>query len=152
MRFQGRFDYQIKIAPDIVLSEVEIPSMMLQPFLENSIWHGILPTTKHGEITVDIRGEGDTYLVTIDDNGIGVETSMSTKSGNSNGHVSKGMEITQSRIELYKRMTGLGYNIVGPEQITNRSGEILGTRVIIRLPKKSQTAHLENSSFTHVEF
>lgn len=151
MRFQDRFDYTINIASDIELSQVEIPSMMLQPFLENSIWHGILPASKHGEITIDIRGDAESYIIQIDDNGIGVEASMSSKPANGNGHVSKGMEITQGRILLYKKMTGLGYNIEGPFQVTDGAGIIKGTRVLINLPKQGHPSYHENSSPTNVE-
>jgi ligand-binding sensor domain-containing protein len=151
MRFQGRFDYTINIEPDIEMSLVEIPSMMLQPFLENSIWHGILPATKHGEITIDIRGDAQSYRIQIDDNGIGVEASMRAKPSNGNGHISKGMEITQGRILLYKKMTGLGYNIDGPFDVKDSIGATTGTRVIISLPKQVRAEYKENSSLNKVE-
>jgi len=139
MRFQGRFDYKINISVDINTENVEIPAMMLQPFLENSIWHGILPTEKHGQLVVDISAQDQDVQIVITDNGIGVDTSMRNKNGSDNGHISKGMEITQNRIQLYRKMTGLNYRVDGPEEMKNDTDEILGTRVSIKLPMASQT-------------
>lgn len=151
MRFQGRFDYEIKIEAGLDLSDVDIPAMMLQPFLENSIWHGILPAEKHGIISVEISAHADYYRIEINDNGIGVEISRNQKISDNTGHISKGMEITQSRIMLYKRMTGLNYHITGPDQVTSEAGNIIGTRVIIFLPKHTKSEISEISSPVSVE-
>lgn len=137
MRFQGRFDYEISISPDVNVEDITIPAMMLQPFLENSIWHGILPSEKHGELEVYISEMNQGVEIEIKDNGIGVETSKSLKAETENGHISQGMDITQNRIQLYKNMTGLNYEIKGPYEIKNGSPEnILGTVVTIRIPNK----------------
>ncbi len=137
MRFQGRFDYKIQIEPDVETDDVKIPAMMLQPFLENSIWHGILPSDAHGNIEVLISCIDDLVEIKIQDNGIGVETSKSLKNASDNGHISQGMDITQNRIQLYRNMTGLNYEIKGPYELKNGSPEsILGTVVIIHIPNK----------------
>lgn len=137
MRFQGRFDYKIKIEPNVNTDDVKIPAMMLQPFLENSIWHGILPSKSHGEIEVLISSQQNSVEIKIQDNGIGVETSKNLKSTSDSGHISQGMDITQNRIQLYKNMTGLNYEINGPFEIKNGSPDfILGTVVTIQIPNK----------------
>lgn len=136
MRFQGRFDYTIEVDPGLDTDQIEIPSMMLQPFLENSIWHGILPTEEHGEINVRIGKNEAGVTIEIIDNGIGVETSLARKAPESNGHISKGMTITQNRIDLYRKMTGLSYGVSGPEEIKDADGGALGTSVKITVPGK----------------
>ncbi len=151
MRFQDRFDYIIEVGENIDLTMVEIPAMMLQPFLENSIWHGILPTDKRGEITVKISSNGAFYQILIADNGIGIDTSIDNKRTEPGSHISKGMEITQSRILLYKRMTGLNYVIEGPVQMQNAEGEILGTKVLIKLPKRPTAGQPTNISYDLAE-
>ena len=151
MRFQDRFDYEIEVGENIDLTQVEIPAMMLQPFLENSIWHGILPTEKRGEIAVKISSNGAFYQILISDNGIGIDTSLDQKRAEPGSHISKGMEITQSRILLYKRMTGLNYVIEGPVQMHGAQGEILGTRVLIKLPKRPLVGQTTNISYDVVE-
>ncbi len=138
MRFQNRFEYAINIDKAIDPERVEIPAMMLQPFLENSIWHGILPAEKHGVIGINISDFQDEVRIEIVDNGIGIETSLRNKNGSDNNHISKGMEITQSRIQLYRKMTGLNYRVEGPKELADSSGEIMGTTVFIRLPKDNQ--------------
>lgn len=151
MRFQGRFDYELKVASEINLEAVQVPAMMLQPFLENSIWHGILPAETEGRLDLDIRRDQGHYVITIEDNGIGYETSLRSKQNRTNGHVSKGMEITQNRIALFGQMTGLNYEVLGPTEISKADGKVAGTRVTILIPisEKNQNqfksyAHWEN--------
>ncbi len=134
MRFQGRFEYAINTETGLNTESVFIPAMMLQPFLENSIWHGILPSNQTGQIKIDIRREGNEVWIIIEDNGIGITTSLSNKPSTQDGHTSKGMTITQDRMALYRRMTGLKYNILGPEEIKSAEGIVNGTRVIIKIP------------------
>jgi len=134
MRFQGRFDYEVITEPGLQTESVFIPAMMLQPFLENSIWHGILPSQRVGKIRIKLKKKGHEVLIVIEDNGIGINTSLSNKPSTQDGHTSKGMTITQDRMALYRRMTGLKYQIEGPVEIINNEGQIEGTRVIIRIP------------------
>ncbi len=135
MRFQDRFDYAVHIDSEINTETVEIPAMILQPFLENSIWHGILPTEAHGKINLNITNHQTEVVIEIRDNGIGVETSMRNKNGSEETHISKGMEITHNRIQLYRKMTGLNYLLEGPTELVNAEGVVEGTTVLIRLPK-----------------
>ena len=137
MRFQKKFDYEFLIDKGIDADALNIPAMMLQPFLENSIWHGILPNEKHGEIKIHVTVSTEFYEIVIDDNGIGIDTSMNTKNQNREAHVSKGMNITVNRIRLYQSMTGLNYEVNGPFERKTAAGDTLGTRVVIRIPKKS---------------
>jgi len=147
MRFQGRFDYEIETEKGLNTAAVFIPAMMLQPFLENSIWHGILPSKHIGYINISIEREDTNVLIIIEDNGIGINTSLSNKPTTQDGHTSKGMTITQDRMALYRRMTGLKYQIEGPIEIMNGNGMVKGTRVIIKIPMEvdisNQTNHLE---------
>lgn len=137
MRFQGRFDYDITISNSVNIEDVKIPSMMLQPFLENSIWHGILPNDEHGNLHVAIAECSTGIEIKISDNGIGVDTSKKLKSGSENGHISQGMDITQNRMQLYRNMTGLNYEIKGPSEIRSIDNtQTLGTLVTINLPNK----------------
>lgn len=136
MRFQGKFEYEINMDPDVDDEAVSIPSMMLQPFLENSIWHGILPSKKMGQIMLDITSHQNHITIEIIDNGIGLDASMAKKAySNGNGHTSKGIDITQNRMTLYKRMTGLDYEVTGPINAKDELGKNVGTKVIIHLPK-----------------
>lgn len=145
MRFQEKFDYHIEIDSEIDVDALTIPAMMLQPFLENSIWHGILPSDKHGEIQIRIASGNGNYDIIIDDNGVGIDTSLSGKTNKHEAHVSQGMDITLNRIRLYQNMTGLKYEVEGPYEKKSNAGDSQGTRVIIRIPKKTTVPELNGA-------
>lgn len=142
MRFQQKFDYTLEIDPAVDIDALTIPAMMLQPFLENSIWHGILPADTHGEILIQILPAKDNYEIIIDDNGVGIDTSLKSKKPNPESHVSQGMDITLNRVRLYQNMTGLKYKVDGPFERKSESNETIGTRVVIRIPKKTTVPEL----------
>jgi len=134
MRFQDKFEYHINIDPKIDQEEVRVPAMLLQPFLENSIWHGLLPQETKGLLEVDINQQGSQVIIVITDNGVGIDNSLRGKSKNSEKtHDSKGMNITKSRLDVLRKMTNSTMEIVGPYQITSDQGETKGTEVRITL-------------------
>jgi LytS/YehU family sensor histidine kinase len=136
MRFQQKFSYEILIDESINTDEVMLPAMMLQPFLENSIWHGILPSEKNGQIDIRISQNNASWKIIIDDDGVGIETSLGNKEKGQSAHASHGMDITMNRVRLYRNMTGLNYQIEGPFERKDEKDQILGTRVIVDVPKK----------------
>jgi ligand-binding sensor domain-containing protein len=133
MRFQDKFDFNIDIDESLRFSSVKIPSMLLQPYIENSIWHGILPTQKHGEILVKIYKEDGNLIITIKDNGVGIETSLKEKQDKQQLHVSKGMDLTKSRINLINRITNKSCYVKGPYQIYDAAKNVAGTEVSITI-------------------
>lgn len=95
LRSKDRFNYAISVSEDIAVFDVQIPPLIIQPFVENAIWHGILPLTDRiGEIAISIqRHSGDELVISIADNGVGFDPdSKNTK------YNSKGIEITEQRI------------------------------------------------------
>lgn len=139
MRLENKFDYQIDIEGDIDTESIEIPPMMLQPYVENSIWHGILPMEKPGRITITVKELDDEIMFSIEDNGIGIEASMEKKRLSGKVHVSRGMEITSGRINLLRTITNSSLAVKGPFEVKNEKGETTGTRVEIVLPIKVYT-------------
>ena len=134
MRFKDRFDYEI-IIEDIDSESIKVPSMLLQPFIENSIIHGILPNeTIKGKITIDIRTEENILIIQLDDNGVGIENSVSSKKGEKGDHKSQGMEITSKRIDLIKKLSNQRFELIGPFQVTDENRLINGTRVLLKIP------------------
>jgi ligand-binding sensor domain-containing protein/two-component sensor histidine kinase len=136
MRFQDKFEYKIEVEDGIDQDMIKVPAMLLQPFLENSIWHGILPNQKPGIINVTIsrstRSIGSIEFC-VKDNGIGIDTSLSRKL-DQESHVSKGMTITSGRIELIKKMTGESVELHGPYELRDDQDVVSGTEVKIILP------------------
>lgn len=141
MRFKDRFDYKIVCDESIDTESVIIPAMMLQPFIENSIIHGILPDeSKKGLITVHISLTGDLLTIDIEDNGVGIDNSIQSKSNYDGDHRSQGMEITTKRIELLKKLSNRNFELIGPYQVAKNDSLINGTRVTL----KFQIENLEN--------
>jgi len=95
LRSKDRFDYSIFIDEAISPLDTQIPPLIIQPFVENAIWHGLLPLTdRKGSITISLKANrGNTILVSIADNGVGFDDSENNKK-----HVSKGIGITEQRI------------------------------------------------------
>ena len=133
MRFQDKFDYQVNVDPIIGPQSIKIPSMLLQPFIENSIWHGILPRDQKGNIKVDILKEDNKLIIKIIDDGIGIDASRESKKGKTLHHDSKGMDLTKVRINLISKISKKDCAIKGPYQIYNKKKEIAGTEVSIIL-------------------
>ncbi len=133
MRFKDKFDYRIDIDANVDLDRLKVPAMLVQPFLENSIWHGLLPKEDMGHVHVKIaRTEGHIEFI-ISDNGIGIENSLKNKT-TADSHISKGMEITQNRIDLIRKTTGKSIELLGPRQIPESEMPEGGTLVCIKIP------------------
>ena len=134
MRFKDRFDYEIK-ADGIETDSMLIPAMILQPFVENSIIHGILPNLeKKGHIALVVKEENGYLLLSVEDNGIGVNQSMTKKVDMDGDHRSKGMEITSKRIDLIQKISNNDISLVGPYEIYDDNRSIKGTRVLLKIP------------------
>lgn len=134
MRFEDRFDYTLEVDDSLDAHELKIPAMLLQPFLENSIWHGLLPKEGKGSVSLHVKPfSRESYTVEIFDNGIGVKTSMESKQGNED-HISQGMKITAGRVELLQKMTQKTFQIIGPEELKTEYGSIKGTLVQLIMP------------------
>lgn len=137
MRFKGRFTYEID-EEDVVTENYSVPPMLLQPFVENSIIHGILPNEdKIGKILITISNYRNHIEIKIHDNGIGILKSKQDKSSRFNTHQSKGVQISSKRLLLLKEFHHLDFELIGPFQTTNEDGLISGTTVLIKIPKEN---------------
>ncbi|MFD2586749.1 MULTISPECIES: tetratricopeptide repeat-containing sensor histidine kinase [Flavobacteriaceae] len=124
-RFEKAFDFEIRVTDGLDTDEILLPPMLLQPFVENSIVHGLSKSEKGGEILINFISEQQKLICTVEDNGVGRATSKSR-----NGHQKKnsmGMSITQNRIEVLNKTKGTN----GSVKIVDKE---LGTKVIVSLP------------------
>lgn len=125
-RFGEKFEYNIRIDKEIDKEETLIPSMILQPYIENAIWHGIMPKEEGGEVQINIAQKDEDYLwIKIIDNGIGINNSLADKH---NKHQSKGMSLTQERINLLNQIEAK------PIQIAIEQNGNFGTTITISVP------------------
>src|SRR5690606_13435900 len=102
-----------------------------------------LPLEKSGLISISIRELENGIHIKIEDNGIGVETSVNQKFGTSS-HVSNGMKITRQRMEVLRNMTKLKYEVVGPVEIKDKEENTIGTSVEIFLPRLFRSFNRKN--------
>lgn len=129
LRFQERFEYEIHADEELLNENAQIPPMITQPFIENSIEHGQLHTIEGGYIHISFTKEGNMLHITIEDNGIGRKASKSKKK--SSAHKSMAMEITAERIDnLNKKFRTDGYLHVEDHDKRLQTG----TKVLISLP------------------
>lgn len=133
LRFQERFEYEIEADDQLINEIAQIPPMITQPFIENSIEHGQLHTIEGGFIRVSFTKVGSMLHITIIDNGIGRKASKAKKK--SSAHNSMAMEITAERVEnLNKKFRTDGYLQI---EDYNKEAET-GTKVLISLPYTSE--------------
>lgn len=125
IRFENKFDWKLVIDEGIDTTTVELPPLVIQPFVENAILHGLLPLEKNGMLQIKIEHKADLLWCTIEDNGIGRVKAKELKNSYLAKHKSHGIEITLKRIELFNKEHGKDLNV----KITDISEG--GTRVEI---------------------
>ena len=133
LRFDGRFNYKIKIDQAIDLSMLKIPPLIIQPFVENAVWHGLMPKETTGNVEIELSQEDDFLLVRITDDGVGRIKPVSSQHHETNGHRSMGLNITSERINMLYT-SGVHHNPVNIIDLVDTNGLPAGTQVNIILP------------------
>jgi len=129
LRFGDKFDVDFRVNVSYP-EEVLIPPMIAQPFIENAIIHGLIPSQKKGLLTVYIAEKENYLSLIIEDNGIGRTQSAIKK--RSKGHKSMAIKITQNRIKLIRDISNkkIDFNII---DLTDEQGRASGTRVLFKM-------------------
>lgn len=133
-RFKEKFDYTFNIDEHIDITEFELPPMIIQPFIENAIWHGLRYIDGKGILTIDIKQNTEGLLVSIIDNGIGRKKSLEIKTKNQKLQNSTGMQNIENRISIMNELfkTTIKVDITDAfEQNENK-----GTKINLFIPKK----------------
>jgi ligand-binding sensor domain-containing protein/anti-sigma regulatory factor (Ser/Thr protein kinase) len=133
LRFEDKFDYSISVALDIPLNEIEIPTMILQPLIENSVQHGIGKMKDKGHIDISLEQRDNTLVCSIEDNGVGINKSLEYPKEIHPGHKSAGINLIRERLNILGavRNRPIDVQIFDLEQENNGRR---GTRVILNLP------------------
>jgi ligand-binding sensor domain-containing protein len=134
MRFENKFDYSINIDSSIDGDYDEIPPMLIQPYLENAILHGINPKEGNGQIYISIKVVNQFIKISIKDDGIGREKSKAVQSLQPAArHKSLGMKITKDRVRILNTIhqSNLNVNII---DLYNDKNEAIGTQVDLFIP------------------
>ena len=127
LRFEKSFAYQCEVAPGVDTSFIKVPPMILQPFLENAIWHGLLHKEGERELKLIVEGEEEVVVCIIEDNGIGREQAKVLQLHATKQHRSFGTQLTQDRLQVNNRLFNSQYLVNIIDKM--KQGRAAGTRV-----------------------
>ena len=144
LRFKNSFDYVISFVNEIDAGAILIPPLLLQPFCENAVWHGLMQKEGQGHLTIDLSMQDNILHCIIADDGIGREKAAGLKSKSAEKEKSLGLKITTQRLALLNRdkETQTFFSI---EDIVDENKNVAGTKVILKVCYKDL---VEESAFT----
>ena len=133
LRFDNKFQYISELEEGLDATGIYIPPLILQPYVENAIWHGLMHKDGQGEIQIKVKKKEAQLQIVIKDNGVGREKAALLKSKSATRRKSHGMQITSDRLALVEAVNQVktSVNII---DLVSDSGEALGTRVDILIP------------------
>ena len=134
IRFEKQFTYEIRVAPGIETEAVQVPPMIIQPFVENAIWHGLLHKDAPGHLSIEVCCKHEGVLeCRIMDNGIGREKAKELKSKSAATRKSLGMKITEDRLTLLNSQARVSATIT-VDDLFGPDRQPAGTLVTIKIP------------------
>jgi len=134
MRFDQKFKVEFNLPEDINPQAVQIPPMILQPYVENSIRHGLLhKQDEQGHLHINFLIEADIFKCTIEDNGVGRQKAREIESWKQPEHKPQSTRITQDRIDLMNQSLESDKCQIITTDLTDKKGNATGTRVEIIL-------------------
>lgn len=135
LRFKQKFDFEIHIDSSIEPEFDDIPPLIMQPYVENALLHGIMPLDAPGKIDIWIKRNDEYISIVIEDNGIGREASMRAKKRVENK--SLGMKITKGRLDIINKINQSDLSVNIHDKV-DENNQPLGTRVEIFIPVKDE--------------
>lgn len=134
IRFSNEIDFKINMDENINPENIRVPSLILQPFLENSLWHGLSSKTDDKRIELDIKKDADDYItISITDNGVGRKVSHERKLNKTLKRDSVGIEITKERLFNFSKRFARMYDLK-IEDLFDKQNKAAGTKVILNIP------------------
>jgi len=135
LRFKNSFEYKISFKNELDPENIFVPPLLLQPFAENAIWHGLMHKQGEGHLEIALSIEKKILTCIISDDGIGRNKAAMIKSRSAEKQKSMGLEITAERLALLNQDMDeqTFFNI---EDITDDEGNVAGTRVILKMHYK----------------
>lgn len=135
IRFENKFDFEINVEPD-VSRYIEIPTMILQPFIENAINHGLNYKATKGLLSVKFYKDKGYLICKVEDNGVGRKNAAKIQAKSSKGYKSQGMKITTERLITYNKINNANivFSINDKIESPANSNDEVGTVIEIRFP------------------
>jgi Histidine kinase len=134
MRFKDKLKYTIDVQKDVDIDFIEIPPLLLQPYVENAIWHGLMHKEEGGNIDIAIRNaeNKNVLIITVKDDGVGREKAAQLRSKTATTHKSFGTKVTSERLALINKLYKTEASVTTDDIIKNN--EVAGTLVTIKIP------------------
>lgn len=134
MRFQERFSWSLNVDESIDLQNVTVPPLLLQPFVENAIWHGLMqaPEESPKRLMIHLHQRENILSIEISDNGIGRARALEIKSKGGDKHKSHGISMTEERLKLMEKVKGVHYKVL-IEDNGDPLSSLIGTKVTLQL-------------------
>jgi LytS/YehU family sensor histidine kinase len=134
MRFKDKLSYEIIVNEQIDTEFVEIPPLLLQPYVENAIWHGLMHKLEGGRVVVLVeQAQPDQLQITITDDGIGRAKAVELKSKSAMPNKSFGMKVTSERIALINQVYQT-HTRIQIHDLLDSAGQAAGTEVVLEIP------------------
>jgi LytS/YehU family sensor histidine kinase len=132
LRFDNKFSYAIDLEEAVKAGAIEVPPLLIQPFVENAIWHGLMHQKDHGQLKIHIGLSEQVLWITVQDNGIGRAMAASLKSKSAQEHKSHGMQVTHDRLALMQGRFGgkASFEVI---DLFAEDGSPAGTKVNIKM-------------------
>jgi sensor histidine kinase YesM len=137
-RFENKFTWKINVDSSVDASRLLVPPMVIQPFVENAIWHGLLHKAEPGQLQIDLFQRSGHLEIIIEDNGVGRSAAIGLRSKTSLKTKSHGLDVTSRRIANFNSDTLIG-EAVSFTDLTSADGNPCGTRVSLKLALINQT-------------
>jgi tetratricopeptide (TPR) repeat protein len=135
-RFRDKFEYTIDIDETINTDVMEVPPMLIQPYIENAVWHGLRYKDAMGHLLLKVRQDNDALLVEIHDNGIGRKQSAALKTVNQKKHNSTGIKNIEERLKILNTVYKANYQVI-IEDLPEGNGTIVKISIPVNHRKKS---------------
>jgi len=132
VRFKGMINYSMTVEESIDPSSINLPPMVLQPFIENAIWHGLMHKNEPGNIHIAIHEENDVLRCAIEDDGVGREMALQLKEQIPSKNKSLGIKITEERLKLISKEKLIDW--IKIEDLKDAYDKAIGTRVNLSIP------------------
>ena len=133
LRFNDHFSYKISVPKDLDIELLKVPPLIIQPYVENAIWHGLMHKEEKGQLDIEISQEDEHLYFKVTDNGIGRKRASELASKSATKHKSMGLRITAHRIAMMQN-SGDDEAAVTFNDLVEPDGTAAGTEVIIKMP------------------
>ena len=134
LRFGDKLSFQLIVPENINTSNIMVPQMLIQPFIENAINHGIKHLVKDGVLKLELKSDGSTLTCLIEDNGVGRIKSREIEAQAFTSHTKESDSITRERISLLNQLFISSTFTIEIIDLENKNSQSSGTQVLIQMP------------------